>query len=235
MPAAIAGGDRKLPDRLTARRDKGKIPVHHWGARPGSAAAAEEALVPDVELTQQPIKPELLQIVLRDLDKLRLDLDLLRTGDAGLLHQSVDQVEVVLCVAHDESAALRKEICTRARRERDALRGEIILRCLAAHQLTSAGGFLRVAPGPNGRSAHGGRLAGESRGPDVYTAGDESRRHPVFLREHVAALFAQGNDRNRVRFHLHLQARLARDVAQRLTEGNLVERNRDARVGRRDG
>ena len=116
----------------------------------------------------------------------------------------VPSTEVVLCIAHDESAALGEEICTRARRERDALRGEIILRRLAAHQLASAGGFLRVAPGPNGRSAHGGRLAGESRGPDVYTAGDESRRHPVFLREHVAALFAQGNDRDGIRLHLHL-------------------------------
>ena len=110
-----------------------------------SPATAEDAMGPgNIKLPEQPVETELLQIVLGDLDEFRFDLDLLRSGDVGLLDEGIDQLEVVLRIAHDQPAALRKEVCTRARREWHALAFQEFPGAFAIDELMTAGRFLRV-------------------------------------------------------------------------------------------
>ena len=78
-------------------------------------------MIGEIERAEQPIESKLFQIVLGYLDELRLDLDLLRTGNARLLHQSIDQFEVIFGIAHNEPAGLRQEMRARTRWENDAL------------------------------------------------------------------------------------------------------------------
>ncbi len=75
----------------------------------------------DAERPKEMIEAEFLEIALRDLDESRFDLDLFWFGDAGLLNNGVDQFEVVLRIAHNEPAALRKEVRARSGRKGDTL------------------------------------------------------------------------------------------------------------------
>src|SRR5207302_10006752 len=85
LAAAIAGRDWKLPNRCIAARWNER-PVRRIDGRrgPRRSSAPKHAMISDVELPEQPVEPELLQIILIDLDKLRFDLDLLRSGNARL-------------------------------------------------------------------------------------------------------------------------------------------------------
>ena len=104
-------------------------------------------MVADIELSEQPIEAEFLQIILGDLDKLRFDLDLFRSGNVRLLDEGVDQLKIFFRVAHDQAAALRQKIRARAGREWHALVFQKFERGLAIDQLLTAGGFLSVLAG----------------------------------------------------------------------------------------
>src|SRR5207249_8643087 len=83
-------------------------------------------------------------IVLRDLDKLRFDLDLFRNRDSQLLNNGIDKVQIVLRVANDQTAALREKICACAWRKLHSLSLEEFLCAFSGDELCSASRFLGV-------------------------------------------------------------------------------------------
>ena len=102
LPLRFPAGDGKLADRrVLPGGTKGQSAGFTGGDVPGRSAAAENFVVADVELAKQPIEAEFLQIVLIDLDELRFDLDLFRTGNVRLLNDRIHQFEIVGGVAHD--------------------------------------------------------------------------------------------------------------------------------------
>ena len=66
-------------------------------------------MVANVERAEQPIKAELFQIGLSDLDELRFDLDLLYTGGVRLFNQGVNHIEVVSRIMDDQCSVMWKE------------------------------------------------------------------------------------------------------------------------------
>src|SRR5207247_10733290 len=109
-----------------------------------SSTGYKDLVVANVERSEQPIEPKFFQIILCDLDKLRLDLDLFRNGDVRLFNQCIDQIQIILRVTNDQTAALRKKVGASAFRERHALSFEKFLSPFAVYQLLPAGRFLRV-------------------------------------------------------------------------------------------
>src|SRR4030095_6387251 len=126
------------------RRHERQIGRIDGRAGAGSSAAAEDFVVPDIELAKQPIEAELFQIVLVDLDKFRFDLDLLRTGNARLFDNGVHQLKIVGGIANNQAATLRQKMRARSLRKRNALTFEKFSRAFSIDQLTTAGRFLRV-------------------------------------------------------------------------------------------
>ncbi len=151
---------------------------------------------------------------MRDLDEFRFDLDLLGSGDVGLFHQRIHQLEILFGISHNQPAALREEIGARPGRKRNALILQEIERGLAGNQLLATGGLLGVSAG-SCTSTHSRGRAVERICADVDRTADETGRHPIFLGEKIAALLVDRDDRDGVGLHLHLQSRLARDVAER--------------------
>ena len=147
IAAPIASGDRKgVAGRLR------KITGIDNLARSGRSASEPDLVPAHAKVTEKPVKAEFLQIVLRDLDELRFDLDLLRRVGARLLHERIDQFKIVLRIPHNQAAALRKEIRARARRKTHALRGKKIPRRFPSHELTAPRRFLCILARP-GRGA----------------------------------------------------------------------------------
>src|SRR5207248_1048842 len=87
---SVPPSDWKLSNRSSApwwnERPVGRIDSRR---SPGRSATAEQLVIANVELTQEPIEPEFLQIVLVDLDEFRFDLDLFGSGDTRLFYDCV--------------------------------------------------------------------------------------------------------------------------------------------------
>ena len=92
-------------------------------------------------------------------------------GDIGLLDQRVDQLQIVLRVAHDQAAALRQKVCARSGRKWHALGFEKFLGAFAIHELTATGRFLGVLAGAGGRrdASSRGRRGLIQRGLPTFT------------------------------------------------------------------
>ena len=144
--APVSASQRKFPDRIAPRRNEWIITGskrRRIGRR--AAAAKDVRRSRDIKLSKQPVEAELLQIALVDLDKFRFDLDLLRARHVGLLHDRVDQFQIIRRVAHDEPAALRKKIRARSgHRKGNTLALEKFLGAFAIHQQPATGRFLGV-------------------------------------------------------------------------------------------
>ena len=164
---------------------------------------------------------------MRNLDKLRFDLDLFRNRKIQLLNDRIDEVQIVLRVTNDQPASLRKEGCACARRERHPLSFQELFGAFAIDELLTAGRFLGVLSRAGGAdwSCCSRRYfvssPAQQRAPAKCGA-DEIGWDPIFFRDQVVALFADRNDRYSVRFHLHLQPGLVRNVTQRFTQRNLI-------------
>src|SRR5205823_4465700 len=143
IAAAIAARHRELADWSAARLNEWKILRINSRSGARCPATAKNAMRPrDVELPKQPVGAQLFQVRLVDLDELRFDLDLFGPGNIRLLHNRIDQLQIIRRVPNNEAAALRQEVRARARHgERHALALEKFFRALAIHQLVSAGGF----------------------------------------------------------------------------------------------
>src|SRR6202011_2473697 len=112
--ASISSGNRKLSyGRSAAGRNEGPIGRIYGWRTAGSAAGGEQFVIADIELAEKPIEAEFPQIVLIILDKLRLDLDLFRSGGAGLFDDCVDEFKIVGGIADNQPAALRKKMRAR--------------------------------------------------------------------------------------------------------------------------
>jgi hypothetical protein len=90
-----AGGYRLVDRRARAR---------------GSTRHGDTSFRIEIEWPKQPVKSQLLEIVLRDLNKLGLYLHLLRPGNIGLFHNRIDELQVVGRVSNNETTGLRKKI-----------------------------------------------------------------------------------------------------------------------------
>src|SRR5947199_3266732 len=103
-----------------------------------STTLSKDLVVANVERYEQPIEPKFFQIIMCDLDKLGLDLDLFRHCEVRLFNQCSDQIQIILRVTNDQAAALRKEVGAGAFRERHAQSFEIFLRAFAIYELLAA-------------------------------------------------------------------------------------------------
>ena len=228
----LTGGESVRVQRIYSVWRERKIGVSAYtrSSRQASCPARSKGpLAAHLERTKQPVETEFLQIGLSNLDKLRFDLDLLRNRKIQLLNDRIDKVQIVLRVTNDQPAALWKEGCACARRECHPLSFQELFCAFAIYELLTAGRFLGVlscADGPDGSRCSRRCLVSspaQQRAPAKCGA-DEIGWDPIFFCNQVVALFADRNDRYSVRFYLHLQPGLGRNVTQRFTERNLIER-----------
>ena len=149
---------------------------------------------------------------MRDLDKLRLDLDLRGDGAGGVFHEGIDQVEVLLGIADDETAAAGEEVGAGSGRELHALSFEEVFGAAADHGVAAG-----VGTGP----AAGGE------------AGDEARGHAVFLGDERVGRFADRHDEDGVGLDLDFEVGQAGDVVEGFAQRDVGEVDGDGlRSGR---
>src|SRR5439155_20695711 len=85
----------------------------------GSSGSKDTAMIAKLERAEEPIKAELFQVGLGDLDELCFDLDLLWTRGIRLFNQGVNHIEVVNRVVHNQCSAMWKESRARPGGEED--------------------------------------------------------------------------------------------------------------------
>ena len=136
--ATIIGRNGKLPNWRAARRGEREIGRARLHSRTvncsGGTAATKHFVVTDIELAEQPVEAKFFQIILRYLNKLRFDFDLLGPGDASLFNQGVHKFQIIDRIAHDKATALRQEVRTRSRRKWHTLAFQELARAFAVHQ-----------------------------------------------------------------------------------------------------
>src|SRR5262249_51450552 len=132
----------------------------------------------------------------------------------------------------NETTALREKVRARSGRKRHSLVLQEIKCGLAIYELLATGCFLGVLT--RAGRAYPARGLIQRVGADVDRAADKTRRNSIFLCEKVAALFADRDDRNRIRLDFYLQASLTRNVAERFAQWNFGQGNRDSRFARRN-
>ena len=196
MATTVACGKRATVRQAADSRSSG---VHEGVGRGSrvelvsvSPTAAEDAGVTEGELAEQPVKAKFLQVVLRDFDELRLDLDLRWCGAGGAFDHGIDQVQVLLCVTHDEAAAAGEEVGASPRGKLHALGFEEV--------------FGRAAPG---RGVESGVRAAPGR-----SAADEARRDAVFLGDEGFGRLGERDDEDRVGLDLEFQVGQICDVSE---------------------
>src|ERR1043166_3231686 len=127
-------------------------------------------------------------------------------------------------------------------RKWNALAFKKLSRAFAIHKLMSAGGLFGIFAGASctacGRRCRLARFVRgtlQRRWANVHARANEPRRNAIFLCDEIITLLGNWNDRNRVGLDFYFETGLRRDVAQRFAERNLIEGDRDARFGRRNG
>src|SRR4030095_156599 len=118
VSTTVSSGNRILTDGLPGHRiNKREVTGIHRCSGARRPAGTKRALVASLEGPEQPVETELFQIVLRDFDKFRFNLDLLWNCKIQLLNNGIDKIQIVLRITNDQTAALRKKICAGARRK----------------------------------------------------------------------------------------------------------------------
>ena len=216
--ASVSSSHRSISD---IRREGEVLPVKRISGS-GCSAAGEYTEVPrDVRLAEHPVEAQFLEVVLRDFDEFRLNLDLLRTA-FGLadFDDFFDEVEVVLGVLDDERAARLAVHRHRAWREGDAIRDEPV----PCTGLNACRWVRRRC------SEAASRCGSCSTTTDARRLRDHIRRNLPLLREELLGLRTERDDVHRERLDLVLQVREVGDVFDDLDERDIVQRERDSRA-----
>ena len=206
---AVAGGNwtgcgRNRPDGKTGSRiDQGIARIVDVSSQPHRAAAAINSRSPgEGKLADEPVEAEFVEVVLGNLQKLRLDFDLCRTGCYGGFHQTIDQIEIELGIFNNQPTGAGNIIGAGSRGEGNALGFQKIL------GFRAGGDGLAVRTGFG--SAAGHRL-------------HEAGRNLVFLGDKHIGVFGLGHHHDRVGLDLDFQICRASDIVEGRAKGDILE------------
>ena len=152
--AAVSSGDWACCGRTCSNR-KSSRGINQWIAsvinRPtkahGAAASINTRSPRQSELSKEPIETEFVEVVLGDLQKLRLDFHLRGSGGDGGFHHAIDQVQIGLGVFNNEAAGAGNVIRAGALWKGNALRLQKIFGLGAGDDGLTARPSLRSASG----------------------------------------------------------------------------------------